>query len=289
MMRHGREQRGFTLVEMVITIVLTSIVVGFIAVFISGPVQGYTDQARRGELVDAADSALQRIGRDIRRALPNSVRITANGPVIALELLNTVDGVRYRAAPPPDDATKQLDFAAADDAFNSIGQFRAVAKPFSSTSHFLSIYNVGIGGADAYELANVITPTGTQIDIVDDAIAGEDNIRLSPAFQFGFASPNQRLFLIDGPVTYLCDTATGTLNRYWAYAINVNQSARDSAGELIGAGASTSTVADNVAGCGFAYTPGVAERAGLLTMSIQVAQAGEVISLLHQVHVDNVP
>ena len=49
--------------------------------------------------------------------------------------------------------------------FNVIGPFTQVAKPFSSTSSYLSIYNVGVPGADAYELANVITPPGTQINM----------------------------------------------------------------------------------------------------------------------------
>ena len=38
---------GFTLVELVITISLTTIVVSFMAVFISGPVRAYADQTRR--------------------------------------------------------------------------------------------------------------------------------------------------------------------------------------------------------------------------------------------------
>jgi len=67
-------QQGFTLVELVITIVISTIVVSFVSLFISGPVMGFADQTRRARLVDAADAALRRIGRDVRRALPNSVR-----------------------------------------------------------------------------------------------------------------------------------------------------------------------------------------------------------------------
>ena len=123
-------QSGFTLIELVVTLVISAIVVSFVSVFISGPVRGFMDQARRARLVDAADSALQRIGRDVRRALPNSVRTTSAGGVVALEVLSTVDGGRYRAQP-PGTAAQVLDFAGADGSFNVLGPFTQIVKPFT--------------------------------------------------------------------------------------------------------------------------------------------------------------
>ena len=281
--------RGFTLVELVVTIALSTIVVGFMTVFIAGPVASYTDQSRRAELVDLAENSLRRIARDIRRALPNSVRLDASGSVVALELLNTVDGARYRDRPPPGDPSKRLQFSASDDAFNSIGGFPNISQPFSSNSHYLSIYNVGVPGADAYELANVITPPGTQIDIDADAISGEDNVRLSPAFKFAFASPGQRVFLVDGPVSYLCDGTAGTLVRYSDYTITANQADRNSGAELLAAGADATVIANRISSCSMDYSPGTAQRAGLVSIALAVTEANETVSLLHQVHVDNVP
>ena len=282
-------QQGFTLIELIVTIVLSVIVVSFMTVFIAGPVQGFADLSRRAALVNLADSALQRMSRDIHRALPNSVRVATAGSITALELLNTVDGVRYREQPPPADPLKQLDFSAPDGAFNSVGQFSGIVKPFSSIAHYLAIYNVGVPGANAYELVNVITPPGTQIDIDTDAIAGEDNVRVSPAFQFAYGSPAQRIFLIDGPVTYLCDTGAGTLARYSDYTITANQSDRDSDVELLAAGASRALISNQLTSCAVTYAPGSSERAGLVSLELGIAAAGETISLLHQVHVDNVP
>jgi MSHA biogenesis protein MshO len=280
---------GFTLIELVITMVISGIVIGFAALFFSGPVQGFTDQVRRAELVDSAESALRRMGRDIRRAVPNSVRVTTNGTVTALELLNSVEGVRYRAGPPPGNTNAWLTFATDDAAFNSIGQFDAITKPFSSTTHYLSIYNVGVTGADAYEVSNVITPPGTEIEIEDAIEAGEDNITLNPSFQFAYPSPRQRVYLIDTPASFLCDTATGELTRYSGYTITSNQSDRDSAAELLGAGATDSIMSDNLTACTFTYTPGTAQRAALISLSLTLTKDGESITLLQQVHVDNVP
>ncbi len=284
-----RNASGFTLIELVVVIVLSTIVVSFMAMFIAGPIRGYTDQVRRAELVDLAETSLHRMSRDVHRALPNSIRVTGSGSVVALEMINTIDGVRYREKPPPDDATKQLDFTTSDDAFNSIGAFTGISKPFTSTSHYLSIYNVGVPGANAYELANVITPPGTQINIDADAVAGEDNVTLSPAFRFAYGSPAQRVFLVDGPLSYLCDLGAGTLTRYAGYSIAASQSNRDSAAELSAAGATNTLIASHISACSITYAPGTSQRAGLVTLQISIADSGETISLLHQVHVQNVP
>ena len=55
------------------------------------------------------------------------------------------------------------------------------------------------------------------------------------------------------------------------------------------AGATASLMADRVTACGFTYTPGTAERAGLVTLEITIAEQGELVRLLAQVHIDNAP
>lgn len=283
--------RGFTLVELVISISLGAIVLSFAAMFITTPMQTYGAQTRRAALVDSADSILRLMGRDVRRALPNSLRIASNGNVVALELLLTVDAVRYRdddaAATPNDD----LDFSAPDTQFTTLGQFQDVPRvggTFSSPSYYLSIYNVGIAGANAYELANVITPAGTTITITTDA-AGTDRVTLNPAMQFAYGSPAHRVYLVSGPVTYLCDTNSKTIRRYAGYGISSSQptSAADIPGAVVG------LIAKGVSACNFSYTAGTAQRAGLATLDVTVADdpnsSSERVRLLHQVHMENVP
>lgn len=281
-------QAGFSLVELVLAIVLSTIVVSFMSVLISGPVSAYTDQERRAELVELSDAALRRLARDVRGALPNSVRVRSNGAVVALEILSVADGARYRSDPPGNQASR-LRFNNTDDSFNTIGIFQNVARPFSSSSHYLSVYNVGIPGANAYELANVITPPGTNITIDASGTSGEDRVTLSPPFRFRYQSPDQRVYLVEGPVSYLCNTATGELTRFSGYSIASSHAARDSSAELLGAGATPSLVAYNASACSLSYSPGNSQRAGLLTVGLTVSEQGESVSLLRQVHVDNIP
>jgi MSHA biogenesis protein MshO len=289
-----RIARGFTLVELVITIAVGSVVVAFMAMFIVTPMTIYTSQTRRAMLVDADDSALRFIGRDLRAALPNSVRVSTSGSVTALELLATVDGARYQDSGPLSNPALALDLTAADSAFATTVPFTQLPLPlpWTSNAYYLSIYNVGVPGADAYQtqpanVPNVITPVGTTITISAGATANQNLVTLSSPFQFAFGSPGQRVFLVSGPVSYLCDKTAATLTRYSGYTIASTQSA--SAAVLTAAGASSVLVASNVAGCQFVLSAGTAQRNGLATLTLQIAQSGESVQLLHQVEVVNAP
>jgi len=280
-------ERGFTLIELVITIAVGSIVVAFMALFIVMPMDAYTAQTRRAALVDAADSALRFMTRDIRSALPNSVRVASSGTVTALELLATADGARYQDNGPVSNPALALDFTQPDGAFATTVPFTQLTLPWSSNAYYLSIYNVGVPGANAYASANVITPAGTTISISAGATPNQDLVTLNPPFQFSYGSPEKRVYLVSGPVSYLCDTSAQTLTRYSGYAIQSSEPT--SAAALVAAGATSAVVAANVAGCAFTYTPGTAQRNALTTLTLQITQSGESVQLLNEVQVVNAP
>ena len=278
---------GFTLVELVITIAVGSVVVAFMAMFIVMPMNAYSAQTRRATLVDAADSSLRFMGRDLRSALPNSVRVTNGGSVTALELLTTIDGARYQDGGPLTNPALELDFTAADSAFSTTVPFTQLALPWSSSSAYLVIYNVGVPGANAYEMANIITPAGTTISVAAGATANQNLVTLNPAFKFAYGSPGKRVYLVSGPVSYLCDTAAGTLTRYSGYSISSAQPA--SAATLGAAGANAALVASGLSSCTFTYSSGTAQRNALATLSLALTNSGETVQLLHEVQVVNVP
>jgi MSHA biogenesis protein MshO len=279
--------RGFTLIELVIVITLSAIVVSFMSVFIVPPIDAYTAQTQRAQLVDAADGALRMLARDLRAALPNSVRIASSGSVTAVEFIATVDGARYRDNGPLTDPTRWLDFTQADAAFATTVPFSQITLPFSSSSDYLVIYNVGVPGANAYAGTNVITPAGTTINIAAGSTANENLVTLSSGFQFAYGSPYKRVYLVSGPVSYLCDTSAGTLTRYSGYSLQATQTT--SSATLVGAGASSGRVAANVSTCQFTYTAGTAQHDGLATLLLQLTNSGQEVQLLHQVHLVNTP
>jgi MSHA biogenesis protein MshO len=281
--------RGFTLVELVITIAVGSVVVAFMAMFIVMPMNAYSTQTQQAALVDAADSALRFMARDLRSALPNSVRVPSSGTGTVIELLATADGARYQDGGPVSNPALVLDFTTADGAFATTVPFTQLTLPWSSSSYYLSIYNVGVPGANAYEMANVITPAlpVTTITITAGSTPNQNLVTLSPPFQFTFGSPGKRVYLVSGPVSYLCDTAAGTLTRYSGYSIAITQPA--SAATLSAAGATAALVAANVASCQFTLTSGTAQRNALATLTLTITQNGQSVQLLNEVQVVNTP
>jgi MSHA biogenesis protein MshO len=232
------------------------------------------DAARRAELTDIADTALRRMTRDLRTALPNSIRVTPVGTAVYLEYLQTSGGGRYRAEKESDGTTGDtLDFTAPDMSFDVIGPLPANL----AVGNHIVIYNLGpgTGASDAYTSGNRASVTG----IAAPAINIDSK-------QFPYSSPGKRFQVVQHAVTYACDpmpAGTGELRRYWNYGIVDPQQAPPPGG-------STALLATNVSGCNFIYTAsGTNQRTGVVGVQLQIARAGESVRLFQQVHVSNVP
>lgn len=295
--RRGRHGAGSSLVELVVVIAITAILAGGMTAFLTAPFQAFRDLGRRARLVDEAESALRRMARDVRRALPNSLRVAAGGTT--LEFLHAADGVKYRrhpgTNPGPQDhgaGSDWLGFGAGGDAsWNALGRFTALSFSYGTplpAGTRLAVHPTGsVVYADAASGANpgLVTPASTGITLVDDG--DEDQIQLSAPFRFRFESPEQRLYVLDGPITYRCDVAAGTLLRFGSYPIGALQPTDPSAPPL--SAAASARVAHRVAACRFLYQAGTSQRQALLTLELTLAEAGEQIALLHQIQVENAP
>lgn len=259
---------GFTLIELIMVIVIVGILSTITTDIITQPVKSYIDLERRTTLVDSAEMALRRLQRDIRRALPNSVRITGG---TVLELLHTTDGGRYRAELVSDGSGNILNFSSADSTFDVLGSLNA------TPSGELVVYNLGSATADAYAGNNRATISNTSTI---------NSVVLSSAKLFPFQSPQQRFFIIDTPISYSC--AGGELRRY-DNSIDASYSITSAGPTLASLSYELQAKADTLT-CSFRYDAGTATRGGLITLEITLTDAaGESAQLIHQVHVDNMP
>ena len=132
-----RRTAGFTVIELVVVIAISGLLTGMMVSFITRPMGAYIDVARRAGLVDLSEESVRRIARDIRRALPNSLRIAGSDRI--LELLHTADGSRYRAQPGTNSGTSEDHSATSDwldlggdTSFNLMGRFESLSFTYGS-------------------------------------------------------------------------------------------------------------------------------------------------------------
>lgn len=264
-----KSARGVTLIELIVVIVVTGVLAAGVAIFIRRPVEGYIDASRRATLTDEADTALRRMTRDLRTALPNSTRVDGSGKFV--EYIETTGGARYRAEVDSGGGGDILDFTAADTSFDVLG-------PAPATGTHIVVYNLFNSGAtsNAYSGDNRTALTSVGASVVFTS-------KLFPE-----SSPGKRVHVVSGPVTYGC--TGGQLVRYWGYAYNEPQVAPP-------AGGSSAVLAGNVdvATCSFVYAAGsLGERTGtvsiFLPINSNVLGGGvETVRLFQQVQVNNSP
>jgi MSHA biogenesis protein MshO len=298
----SRRGAGVTLIELAITIAIVGIVAVMILQF-AMPVREYIDTSRRAALADAADTALRRMGRDLRLALPNSVRVTTTGAgpstVHYLEFLLVRTGGRYRAEPDSvvgattcgTTAGDVLDIGTADTCFVTLGAVPNISQ-VSAGNDYLVVFNLQpeTDKADAYQTTCGAACNKSLISARTSTGGSVERFTIS-SNTFTYESPGKRFFVIEGPVTYACSGMTasggGVLTRYKGYGIQDTQPTPP--------GVTGATMVDKVSSCSFIYDSSVSSQgAGLVTISLGLttqnsAGSNESVSLYHAVHVNNVP
>lgn len=292
---------GFTLVELVVVITVSGILAAMISSFMITPVRGAADVARRAELTDLADHALRRMERDLRRALPNSIRVTTVGAATYVEFLEVRTGGRYRAEPSggatsasacPDavgsggdgDGLANEDvlvFGATDACFRTLGSIADLAA-IVPNSDWLVVYNLGTGyaSADAYASGNVTGGNKARITSIVSIADSEHRIGFQ-SHTFSSPSPGARFQVVSGAVTYECNPAVGTVRRYTGYGIAAAQPTSFSVAPAV--------LASSLSACSITYTSGATERNALVNLALTLTKEGESVSLNHEVMVSNVP
>ncbi|QDX81706.1 hypothetical protein B9N43_10840 [Denitratisoma sp. DHT3] len=286
-----KKQTGFTLIEAIVVIVITGIVASMLVVFVKGALDNYFDAVRRAELTDAADISLRRFAREIRLALPNSLRVdcAADSTRCFIEFIPTMDGGRYRDAGDGSTGGNILDFTDSTET-----SFDALGPVIAGAGDFIVVYNLGPGfaPADAY--------TGGNRATIAPGYAGGNPIQLTTnpfaAQSPPLSSPNSRFHVVPstGPVTYVCQQLTpGQVLRFSNYRTTTpwtSQPISVATGAVLLGG--VSTVVENQATCTVTYTPAVLQRNGILFIQLNIfdgTSSGERIQVFQQIHVDNSP
>ncbi len=277
---HGRQAitngscpRGFTLVELVMVVALAGVVAVLVGTVMSRPLQGFAANSQRAELTDLAATALNRMARDIRLAVPNSVLVADTEDEVRLVPIAAAG--RYRANLPMPDGPRQDPPACIQPSGLCMIDILSPIEPadIKDNKHWLIIYNTGSLVGRPEPVDGAVSPVSPKVFTWENGVLSAE---LS-SFRFEFASPQHRFFLADRVIGYRCQA--GAL-------------VRSEFDELDGSDYSRAAKVVDHVDCSrsrFAYDTSTHTRNGVLTLKLVLGNDGGAITLLQQVQVDNAP
>ena len=293
-------QRGFTLVELIVVIVITAIIASTIVVFLRPALDSYVDTRLRSDLSDQADTALRRIVRDVRQSVPNSLRMATSQ---CFEVVPSIAGGRYRMGPdvvndtPNPCSTPSGTCAAWVDPSQGPSTFDTLTtlSTTPAVGDWIVINNQN--GNDVYEGTNrwavtaVSTPAATQGKLRLSVSAAGAGTALSAGYDGGrfqvVSNAQQSVF-------YVCSGADGTVNARGdgkGTLYRLKRSFTATYPTACPAVTGADVLATNVRRCTFVYDPnqGATQQSGFLWLNLELTRNNETASLAMGAHVMNVP
>jgi len=285
-------QQGMTLVELILVMVIGAVLAATLTVFLRPAIESFSAVRQRAELVDAADAALRMMVRDVRSAVPNSIRSPDGN---CFELVPSSSGGRFRRerdttespAACPAGCSAALDTSMATSSFDVLSELAATP----AVGDYVVVNNQT--GGDVYSGVN-----RSQITQVGSAGSfGRLRLSINPQ-QFSPGYDGARFVVVpaaEQAVFYVCSGADGTqdangngrgtLVRLRGYGFNAASPSvcpSKTAGELM---------ATQVLSCRFVFDPnqGATQQSGFVTLQLSLARNGEVMTLNLGAHVRNVP
>jgi MSHA biogenesis protein MshO len=295
---------GFTLIEMIITMTVTTIVVGMVSSFIIGPVKGYFDSARRAVLTDTADLVLRRLTRGVRLAVPNSLRISDSAGNVGscvsgtcyIEYIATSGGGAYTtstgffagsatcASTPTNCQLAVTSTMPTNPSITSGASGDYIVINNSTNSDTTSQYNAYVCAVPpaSCNRAMVSSISGNTVTLA----AGSTGYNV-----FGYPVPSSSRFQVvpngTKAVLFACPiSSSGTLRRYWNYGFNSTPAAAVTAAT----GSGSSTIMASNATCSVSFPP-LAQIFGVLIVTLTLTDSNGIdsVTLMREIHVDNTP
>ena len=253
----SNKARGFTLIEVISVIVILSLLAVLGGKFVVESTKSYQSTQTRSRLVNTGRQALERMSRQLRLALPNSLRITNSGACV--EFMPIVSGGNYTTKVP--------------DSVNGVPPSSTISVSPHTTNYgtpsFVSIgamQNADIYGASPSSLAALASQTAI-------------SLTLGTAKQWARNSIDDRFYLLDKPQAFC--VVSGQLRFY------DNQSPLTSG---VDTSAAYSILADNLTSATpFALSAGTENRNMNVQFNLTFASNGESVAFNQSVMIRNVP
>lgn len=246
--------KGFTLVELVIVIVIAGILAVGSVQFVGQATQGYADAADRQQLATIGWIASEKVSRELRNALPNSLRV--NVAETCIEFVPVVGGSHYITLP------------------NSVTPrtITAITSGFTSAPNNTRIAVYPTDNSAVYGQSNPGPISNSFIAALGTA-ASVDTITLGADFEFLSGSPERRFYFTQDPITYCIEA--GRLNRYSGYGFSASKGAAQ-------------IIVDKVQSGTFRIAPASLTRNAVVAMHF-VLSDGAIHTVDQEVQIRNVP
>ncbi|WP_297896296.1 type II secretion system protein [Shewanella sp.] len=280
---HARHSvRGFTLVEMVTVILILGILVVGISSFIIFGTRIFVESSSVDQVLSQSRFAVERMTRELRSALPSSVRINS-------------DSLTYQCVEfvPIEASTTYLSMPIAPNATALTGTVILNATDQIKENQYIWIYP--LTDSDVYNSARqkrAQIKTFTSLGEPPNP-ANQVTLTFMASTRFSEASPRQRIYFGSAPVSYCFEKAPSgnelTLKRYTVYGFNVSQPtpAHMSSGILMAQ--SVANVLSNSADLPLILTPSSLVNNAMVHLQPRFNVNGETFQYRHQVQVINVP
>lgn len=263
------KQKGFTLVELVTVIVILGIVATSITSFLRFGTQSYRDASDRDELISTARFTIERLNREVRNALPNSIRIIGSNNQ-CLEFT------------PIDKSVVYLDIPVAPEAASNSVKVLMLQDQLSPTTQYVAVY--ALNSDDIYNKTAGVIEAFLSVD--NSAAKGAPStINFASRILFNTESPTKRLFFIDQPVSYCIESEQ--LIRYQGYSAYGATGKPNNAGVLMADFVKNFSATDVV--IPFQTLPATLQRNAIALIRFKFIRNSEEIVFSHEIQVPNVP
>ena len=250
-------EKGFTLIEIIMVIVLLGIIGAMGSDIIATSFKGFSDTDARMELFEEGKLAMMRMEREIRHMVPNAIddpnnATTINFGVIDVNILND-NGLTGRYQPlGAADKIRDLSHNTLDGSLISI--YNTNWTDFSSLTN-RKIYRT--------------TATGINMDLDKEIIGGH--------------SASKRYYPVERIIRYSYDIPSGTLSR--------SQASVSEGGDLMAAlnGQAAYPILTHINSLTFNYTPPSLTSNALVRINFTLTNLGNTLNFHKEIQVRNVP
>lgn len=269
--------RGFTLVEMVTVILILGILVVGVSSFIIFGTRIFVESSSVDQVLSQSRFAVERMTRELRSALPNSVRLNSDSLTYqCVEFVPIEASTTYLTMPIIPAAAASSGIVILDNTASAI-----------RVNQFAWIYP--LVDADVYSSAR---QKRAQVKTI--AISGNQvTLTFTAPTRFAEASPRQRIYFGSSPVSYCFEKgASGNdlqIVRYAGYNFNTVQPNPATMGTGVLMAQSVANRLDNSNDLPLILTPSSLVNNAMVHLQPRFNVNGETFQYRHQVQVINVP